>query len=131
MQVAFNNAQLVRVIASRSRSDIKVTFLKKKKKKKKGRFGGHKCFTNTSCFRDLLHVKGPFYIMLQSVVTQALDYLLQSVNPFPNKPWFFRVCSTGLLKTLWEKEKLLVTSNFSFSHSVFYPFNPFPHNDDF
>ena len=25
-----------------------------------------------------------------------------------------------LLKTLWEKEKLLVTSNFSFSHNVFY-----------
>ena len=40
-------------------------------------------------------------------------------NPFPNKPWFLRVCSTSLLKTLWEKEKLLVTSNFSFSHSVF------------
>ena len=43
-------------------------------------------------------------------------------NPFPNKPWFLRVCRTGLLKTLQEKEKLLVTSNFSFSHSVFYPF---------
>ena len=41
-------------------------------------------------------------------------------NPFPNKPWFLRVCCTNLLKTLWEKEKLLVTSNFSFSHSVFY-----------
>ena len=27
-----------------------------------------------------------------------------------------------VLETLWEKEKLLVTSNFSFSHSVFYPF---------
>ena len=26
-----------------------------------------------------------------------------------------------VLKPLWEKEKLLVTSNFSFSHSVFYP----------
>ena len=26
-----------------------------------------------------------------------------------------------LLKTRWEKEKLLVTSNFSFSHSVFHP----------
>ena len=37
-------------------------------------------------------------------------------------PGFLRVCNTGLLKTLWEKEKLLVTSNFSFSHSVFYPF---------
>ena len=43
------------------------------------------------------------------------------INPFPNKPWFLRVCSTSLLKTLWEKEKLLVMSNFSFSHSVFYP----------
>ena len=27
--------------------------------------------------------------------------------------------SSNGLKTLWEKEKLLVTSNFSFSHSVF------------
>ena len=44
------------------------------------------------------------------------------INPFPNKPWFLRVCSIILLKTLWEKEKLLVTSNFSFSHSVFNPF---------
>ena len=45
-----------------------------------------------------------------------------NLNPFPNKPWFLRVRRTSLLKTLWEKEKLLVTSNFSFSHSVFYPF---------
>ena len=44
------------------------------------------------------------------------------LNPFLNKPWFLHVCSTCLLKTLWEKEKLLVTSDFSFSHSVFYPF---------
>ena len=43
-------------------------------------------------------------------------------NPFQNKPWFLRVCRTSLLKTLREKEKLLVTSNFCFSHSVFYPF---------
>ena len=34
----------------------------------------------------------------------------------------FTVCSTSLLKTLWEKKELLVTSNFYFSHSVFYPF---------
>ena len=39
-------------------------------------------------------------------------------------PWFLRVCRTSLKKkkTLWEKEKLLVSSNFSFSHIVFYPF---------
>ena len=47
---------------------------------------------------------------------------IKMLNPFPNKPWFLRVCSRSLLKTLREKEKLLVTSNFSFSHSVFYPF---------
>ena len=43
-------------------------------------------------------------------------------NLFPNKPWFLRVCSTSLLKILWEKQKLLVTNNFSFSNSVFYSF---------
>ena len=41
------------------------------------------------------------------------------------KPCLLRVCSTSLLKTLWEKEKLLVTSNFSFTLSVFYPFGEF------
>ena len=45
----------------------------------------------------------------------------EEVDPFPNKPWFLRICSSGLLKTVWEKEKLLVTSNCSFSHTVFYP----------
>ena len=44
------------------------------------------------------------------------------INPFPYKLWLLRVCSTSPLKTLGEKKKLLVTSNFSFSHSVFYPF---------
>ena len=45
-----------------------------------------------------------------------------SDNLFPNKPMFFRVCSKNLLKTLWEKEELLVTGDFSFSHSVLYLF---------
>ena len=36
--------------------------------------------------------------------------------------WFLCVYSTSLLITLWEKEKLLVTSDLSFSHCVFYPF---------
>ena len=49
-------------------------------------------------------------------------FVWKSFNPFPNKPWFLRVYSTNLLKTLWEKEKLLVTSNFSFFRSVFYPY---------
>ena len=44
------------------------------------------------------------------------------VNPFPHNDTFWRPCETGLFETLWEKEKLLVTSNFSFTHCVFYPF---------
>ena len=38
-------------------------------------------------------------------------------------PGFLLVCRTSLLKTLWEKEKLILTSSFSFTHSVFYPDN--------
>ena len=68
-----------------------------------------------------------FYVKLKSVVDQnSRPYFffikIQLFNPFQNKPWFLRVCSTSLLKTMREKEKLLVTSNFSFTHSVFDPF---------
>ena len=41
-------------------------------------------------------------------------------NPFPNKPWVLHVSSTSLLKTLCQKEKLLVT--ISPFPSVFYIF---------
>ena len=47
-------------------------------------------------------------------------YQTRNFYPFPPKsPGFFRVCSTILLKTLWIKEKLLVTSNFSFLPQFF------------
>ena len=39
------------------------------------------------------------------------------LKPFRNKPWFIPVYSTSLFKTLLVKEKLLLASNFSFSHS--------------
>ena len=48
--------------------------------------------------------------------------LIKFTLPFPKQALVF----TGLLKTLWEKEKLLETSNFSISHSVFYPFWELP-----
>ena len=61
---------------------------------------------------------------------------LVHINPFPNDKFYMipnlnslqttisnvikmAVISPNEQKTLWEKEKLLVTSNFSFSHSVF------------
>ena len=46
----------------------------------------------------------------------------KNYNPFPNKPLFLHVCSTSLLKNLWENKKWLVTSNFSLTHSISYPF---------
>ena len=54
------------------------------------------------------------------VIRGQVSVICLLLNPFPNKPWFLCVCSASLLKTMWEKEKLLVTSHFFFSHSVFY-----------
>ena len=51
----------------------------------------------------------------------SASIILPVIKPFPDKPWFLRVCSTSLLKTLWKKEKSIETSNFSFFHIVFYP----------
>ena len=68
-------------------------------------------------------VSWPYYVTialsLQTVC--GLHFVQKQVNSFPNKPWFSCVFSQCLLKTLREKEKLLITSNSSFSHSVFYP----------
>ena len=62
--------------------------------------------------------------VFQNIVGREEKYCSCFLNLCPNKPWFLHVCSRSLLKTLWEKEKLLVMSNFFYSHSVFYP-NPF------
>ena len=62
----------------------------------------------------------PFHLFPQCFLSYQRK--IAPLNPFPNKPWFLRVCSTSLLKTWWEKKKLLVRSNFFFSHCVLYPF---------
>ena len=66
---------------------------------------------------------GCFFQMLQATNHSHFDFT--PLTPFPNKPWFFRVCITSLLKSLREKEKFLITSNFSFSLSLFYWFGEF------
>ena len=57
--------------------------------------------------------------------TKQKNSSLVKMNPLPNYFLFLCVFCTSLLKTLWEKEKLLVMSNFSFSHSVFNPSGEF------
>ena len=49
-------------------------------------------------------------------------FCIMFFNPFPHNDTVWRPRETSFLKTLWEKETLLVTNNVSFSHSVFYPF---------
>ena len=60
-----------------------------------------------------------FFSSYQKTVT-FFSYIC--IYPFTNKSMLLRVYSTSLLKTLREKEKMLGTINFSFSHSFFYPF---------
>ena len=52
----------------------------------------------------------------------AVTVITDTFNSFPHNDTFWHPWETSLLKTLWGEEKLLVTSNFSLSHSVFYPF---------
>ena len=65
---------------------------------------------------DILHLS--FKTALKQILVNIVHI---SFNPFPHNDTFWRPWETSLLKTLWEKEKLLITSNFSFSHSVFLP----------
>ena len=66
------------------------------------------------CSLDKCHISS-----FNALISKSTVHLFK---PFPNKPLFSRVCCTSLLKTLVENEKLLITSNFSFSTSVYYPF---------
>ena len=67
---------------------------------------------------NIVHYGNTIYLYLS--IADDADYL--NLFPFLNMPLFLHVCSTSLLKTLTEKEKLLVTSNFSFSSQSFLPF---------
>ena len=69
------------------------------------------------------------YIGYQNFIRNVMDRLGDEFGPEVgiNNSTLFSIdtrlnTSTNrlLLKTLWEKQKLLVTSNFSFSHSFFY-----------
>ena len=63
---------------------------------------------------------------MEETVNQYIGQWPQKMNAFTlsqTSPGFYlSAVLVSLLKTLWEKEKLLVTSNFSFAHSILYPF---------
>ena len=70
-------------------------------------------------------VRGGLHLGVQGgiVISWTNLFLTHSHTMMPfDSPW-----ETSLWKTLWENDKLLVTRNFSFSHSIFY-FLPFSSN---
>ena len=68
-------------------------------------------------FSKDMHCRHVKTIINASRVSWHFGHWEHVINPFPNKPWFLHVWSTSLLKTLWEKEKLL-GSNLSFSRAI-------------
>ena len=61
-------------------------------------------------------------LQMLSIWPSLKFYLLVKSQPFLEQALFSLVCKTSLFKTLLEKDKLLIMSNSSFFHSVFYPF---------
>ena len=44
------------------------------------------------------------------------------LNPSPNKSWFLHVCSTSVLKTMWEKGEIAHNEQFLLFPQCFLPF---------
>ena len=51
-----------------------------------------------------------------SVLFRDKSFYFSHCNPFPKKPLLLPVCSSSLMRTMWEKEKLL-----KWAISLFYP----------
>ena len=61
-----------------------------------------------------------FLSLLLYWLSSIISLLKSLVNSLLHRYSFWRISKRQLLKTFWGNEKLLVTSNFSFFHSVFY-----------
>ena len=74
-----------------------------------------------ACYKQFL-LFSVFSTNIISLVCQNVVLCGNGLTLSQTSPGFYVSAVQVFVKTLWEKEKLLVTSNFSFSHSVFYPF---------
>ena len=68
-------------------------------------------------FRYVLVV---MYIQIDVSLYNYYRMKASHINPLLHRYSFQLFNNIKLLKTLWEKKKLLVTSNFFFSHNLFY-----------
>ena len=56
----------------------------------------------------------------EGIFTIVKSFILK-LNLFPSKPWILQVCSTSLLKTLWEKEQFLLFPQCFLLNQKLYP----------
>ena len=67
--------------------------------------------TNFSFSHNVFYTSVEFsaiFIKSRIVWKSLKSVVWETINAFPNKPWFLGVCSISLLKTLWEKEQFLL-----------------------
>ena len=83
----------------------------------KGEIAFHTMFSK--CFFPRC-VKGVIVWEWLKIFSQMVLYVTMH-NPFPNKTWFLRVCSTSLLKTQQEKEKIARNEQFLLFQQCFPP----------
>ena len=62
------------------------------------------------------------HFLVTTTITLFSTFILINLTLSQTNFAFHVSADIVFIKTLWEKEKLLVTSNFSFSRSVFHPF---------
>ena len=89
---------------------------------------GLSAFYNHSCLCSKCRIKIRFTdnlcLILQDFLYMEVPQILYNSTLYNTIPTFQHLWKKQLLKTLWEKEKMLVTSIFFFSRNVFYSFQP-------
>ena len=92
--------------------------------------GGHECvlvkWHQQTEYQDFLPRLGAPITHITSSPDNQYYSISQDDNgrlfiSLPDNPSFYLTPRQKTLKTLWVKEKMLVTSIFSFTHNVFYP----------
>ena len=81
-------------------------------------------------FMSKLAVNDRHWNINKKLITSYLRCILQIcmhswLNSFPHTDAFWHLCSRWLLKTLWQKKKLLKTSKFLFRYNVFKNFSKY------
>ena len=87
------------------------------------------CISKNTCFSEKTgNAFSSFSTMFSKIffmgTVKTRECLMQDkcvLTFYPTIPTFIDSGKKSLFKTLWEKEKMLVISIFSFSHNVFYP----------